>query len=109
MTAASTTITAPSADAPVISLYTPRYIDIGINLTDPMFSGVYDQKMHHDSDMDDIIDRAKQSGIQKLLVTGSNLKESRQAIELANKYRTFIGFPDLPSQAASPNALTHLR
>lgn len=37
--------------------------------------------------MDEIIQRARDVGCSKFMVTGSDLKESRQAIELARKYR----------------------
>ncbi|KAI5784683.1 hypothetical protein EDC01DRAFT_662985 [Geopyxis carbonaria] len=70
--------------------YTPRYIDVGINLTDPIFTGIYHGRKHHDSDLPSIISRAKAVGCQKLLVTGSDLSESRAAAALASEHPGFL-------------------
>ncbi|RMJ26029.1 deoxyribonuclease tatD [Aspergillus sp. HF37] len=66
-----------------------RYVDIGINLSDPVFSGEYHGRQVHDSDMDDIIERARNMGCMKFMVTGSDLEESRRAIDIASKYPGF--------------------
>ncbi|PYH73903.1 3'-5'-exodeoxyribonuclease [Aspergillus vadensis CBS 113365] len=66
-----------------------RYVDIGINLSDPVFSGSYHGKQVHDSDLDDIVQRAKDIGCQKFMVTGSDLEESRRALQLAHDYPGF--------------------
>ncbi|KAL4964785.1 3'-5'-exodeoxyribonuclease [Aspergillus stella-maris] len=62
---------------------------IGINLSDPVFKGNYHGKQVHDDDMDDIVQRAKDVGCQKFMVTGSDLEESKRAIEIAQKYPGF--------------------
>jgi TatD DNase family protein len=56
-------------------------------LSDPVFKGRYHGKQVHDDDLDDIIQRARDVGCQKFMVTGSDLKESKHAIEIAQKYR----------------------
>ena len=66
---------------------------IGINLGDPVFRGVYHGKRAHDDDLEDVVGRALDVGCKKMMVTGSDLKESHHALELAEKYRT----PNLPS------------
>ncbi|KAL4873160.1 hypothetical protein BDV12DRAFT_182413 [Aspergillus spectabilis] len=66
-----------------------RYVDIGINLSDPVFKGNYHGKQVHDDDLDDIIQRARDVGCQKFMVTGSDLQESKHAIEIARKYPGF--------------------
>lgn len=55
-------------------------IDIGINLTNKRFN----------KDITDVIENAKKAGLTKLVVTGTNLEESKQALTLANAYPNFI-------------------
>lgn len=52
-----------------------------------MFNGEYHGKKVHDDDLDDIIERAREIGCLKFMVTGSDLEESRRAIQIASKYR----------------------
>ncbi|KAF3766060.1 hypothetical protein M406DRAFT_257547 [Cryphonectria parasitica EP155] len=66
--------------------YKPRYIDIGINLADPIFRGVYNGKQRHDDDLAGVVGRARQVGCTKLIVTGSSFKSSRDALTLAEEY-----------------------
>ncbi|EAU34598.1 conserved hypothetical protein [Aspergillus terreus NIH2624] len=66
-----------------------RYVDIGINLSDPVFRGNYHGKQVHDDDMDDIVERAREVGCQKFMVTGSDLVESQRAVEISQKYPGF--------------------
>lgn len=62
-----------------------RFADIGANLTDAQFQGVYHGKQKHEPDLPAVLERSRDSGVAKLLVTGSNLGESRAAVELAAK------------------------
>ncbi|KAG5927889.1 hypothetical protein E4U42_001596 [Claviceps africana] len=66
--------------------YTPRYVDIGINLSDPIFRGRYHGHQRHADDLAGVIDRARQVGCTKLIVTGSSLESSREALELSREY-----------------------
>ncbi|KAL4755247.1 hypothetical protein BDW72DRAFT_200262 [Aspergillus terricola var. indicus] len=68
---------------------TLKYVDIGINLSDPVFQGNYHGKQVHESDLDDIVQRARDVGCQKFMVTGSDLEESKRAIEIAQRYPGF--------------------
>lgn len=65
-----------------------KYVDIGINLGDPVFQGIYHGKRAHESDLEDVIQRAAAAGCLKMMITGSDLKQSRIAIKLAENYRT---------------------
>jgi len=65
-------------------------VDIGINLTDTKYRGVYHGKRHHEADLPDVIKRALEAGCTKLMVTGSDLRESREAISLAEEYPGII-------------------
>jgi TatD DNase family protein len=52
-------------------------IDVGVNLTNKRF----------DKDRDDVILRAKNQGIEKVLITGTSVVESQQALELCQHYQ----------------------
>lgn len=64
-----------------------EWLQIGINLSDPIFQGVYHGKKAHDNDLPQIVERALGAGCRKLMVTGSDLEESQKAIDLAEQYR----------------------
>jgi len=59
---------------------------VGINLTDPIFRGVYHGKRAHEDDLEHVIQRAVNAKCTKMMITGSDLDESKKAIELAEKY-----------------------
>ncbi|KAI9680505.1 MAG: hypothetical protein M1817_003945 [Caeruleum heppii] len=63
-----------------------RYADVGINLTDQTFQGIYHSKRHHGSDLDEVIRRAQDVGCEKFMVTGSSLEESQKAVGVATTY-----------------------
>ncbi|KAI0205609.1 TatD family hydrolase [Astrocystis sublimbata] len=68
------------------STYKPRYVDIGINLADPIFRGVYGRKERHPDDLQAVVSRAQQVGCQKLIVTGSDFASSKSALGIAQEY-----------------------
>jgi TatD DNase family protein len=51
-----------------------------------VFRGVYHGKQAHPSDLADVIARAREVGVEKMMVTGSDLKESMNAIKVARDY-----------------------
>ncbi|KAF2840532.1 Mg-dependent DNase [Patellaria atrata CBS 101060] len=63
-----------------------RFVDIGINLGDPVFRGEYHGKQSHPDDLDAVIQRARNVGCRKMMVTGSDLKESLHAVNIAKQY-----------------------
>lgn len=62
-----------------------KYYDIGLNLTDPMFRGIYNGKQYHESDLKQVLSRAYQCSVNSALLTGSSLVESKEAISLSNE------------------------
>jgi len=63
-------------------------VDIAVNLTDPQFTGTYHGRSKHASDLDLVVSRAKERGVERILITGTSLSETRTSIELAKKYGT---------------------
>ena len=51
-------------------------IDIGLNLSNPQF----------DADRDAVVQRARDAGVEALILTGTDLAESRAAAELAQRW-----------------------
>ncbi|KAF2759821.1 deoxyribonuclease tatD [Pseudovirgaria hyperparasitica] len=78
---------APAVDKPTrATAKLLQYVDIGINLSDPVFRGQYHGKQAHEDDFLDILQRAQDVGCTKMMVTGSDLKESERAIEIAKQH-----------------------
>lgn len=67
-----------------------RFIDIGANLTDPQFRGVYRNSRKHADDLASVLARAKLCNVFNILVTGSNLEESRAALDLCRQYPGYL-------------------
>ncbi len=55
-----------------------KYIDIGVNLTGSSFK----------KDTEQVVDRALQAGVEKLIITGTNSQHSEQAIHLTQQYES---------------------
>ena len=68
-----------------------RFIDIGANLLDPMFQGVYRGKQQHPADLRAVLERAAEAGVERCIVTAGSLAESREAIELVRAERAAGG------------------
>eukprot|EP01135_Chromosphaera_perkinsii_P009445 Nk52_evm3s1762 gene=Nk52_evmTU3s1762 len=63
-----------------------KFVDIGVNLTDPVFKGVYRGKQAHRDDFVDMLKRAASRGMERMIVTGGSLEDSRQALEVAKEH-----------------------
>jgi len=57
-------------------------VDIGANLLDPMFQGIYRERARHPADLSAILRRAKEAGVEHIMVTAGSLQESRDALAL---------------------------
>lgn len=68
--------------------------DIGVNLTDSMFRGIYHGKKAHEDDFQDMVQRASDVGVKKMIITAGNLSESQDALDLAktnDSYHCTVG------------------
>ncbi|KAJ2746336.1 hypothetical protein GGI20_001458 [Coemansia sp. BCRC 34301] len=81
-----------------------KLIDIGANLTDPVFRGKYRGTQAHPDDLAQILERASAAGVAAMVVTGGSLEESRHAIEMcrqhAHLYATVGCHPTRTSEAS---------
>lgn len=64
-----------------------KYYDIGLNLTDDMFHGIYHGKNQHEPDIVNILKRAHERHVQTALITGSSIGESREVVRLVEQYK----------------------
>lgn len=62
-----------------------KYIDIGANLTDPMFRGCYGGSTKHPDDYNIVLERAWQHGLQKIIITSGCLSDVDEALKLVAK------------------------
>lgn len=59
-----------------------KIIEIAANLTDPVYQGTYYGKTVHTPDIINVIQRAKNVGVTKIMVTGGSLTESSLALNM---------------------------
>jgi TatD DNase family protein len=52
-----------------------KLIDIGVNLSDDMFQGTYNDKKYHESDIDDVLARARDANLEQLIITGTSIED----------------------------------
>ncbi|KAG0481320.1 hypothetical protein HPP92_012178 [Vanilla planifolia] len=60
-----------------------RMIDIGVNFTDGMFRGFYHGNRFHPGDIPAVLSRAWSAGVDRIIITGVSLAESREALVIA--------------------------
>jgi len=66
-------------DTPISCAFHP-VVDIGANLTHPNFR----------SDLADVLQRARQANVSAILVTGTSVESSKEALELAQMHKGFL-------------------
>ncbi|KAF6198299.1 hypothetical protein GE061_008047 [Apolygus lucorum] len=62
-----------------------KFIEIAANLTDPMFQGSYHGSVKHVPDLEQVLLRSWDVGVDKIIITGTTLEESRRALEMSLK------------------------
>lgn len=69
----------------------PFYFNAKPGDTIPLFdSHCHLQYQDYDNDRDEVIQHAKNAGVQYIVCVGTDLEESQKALELANKYPDYI-------------------
>lgn len=61
------------------------YADIGANLTDGMFQGIYNGNQKHTSDLDVVLERSWATGLEKIIITVGTISDTKDAMEIAQK------------------------
>lgn len=59
--------------------------DIGANLTDPMFQGVYNGSAKHQADLSNVLERGWVAGLEKVIVTCGTIFDCEQAFKIVNE------------------------
>ena len=90
--------TAPSYDWSSFQL-----TDIGANLLDPMYSGLYhgSATAKHRPDIDAVLARAAQHGVRRIIVTAGTFEESKEALAFIQRHSPA---PSPPPSSPSPSA-----
>lgn len=60
------------------------FIDIGANLTDESYAGIYNGQQRHEPDIGAVLMRAREAGIMRTIVTAGTLQQSYEAVALAS-------------------------
>lgn len=63
-----------------------RLFDVAANLSDKSYQGIYHKKHSHPADVSTVISRAQAYGVEKFLLAGGNLKQSRKAFEVSKPF-----------------------
>lgn len=76
--------------APAATLCTRwSLVDIGLNLTDRMYTGRYNGKDCHKGDVEAVLERGYLCGVRGLMLTGGSKKESRMVIDMCGRHNAF--------------------
>ena len=71
-----------------------RFVDIGANLTDGMFRGVYHGKAYHDADLEVVLRRAWDAGVEKIIITEAQKGNTISTVRTyLTAYRQKVGIP----------------
>lgn len=65
-------------------------LDIGANLTDPMYKGIYNGNKKHKEDLEEVLERSWKNGIKKIIITGGSLDDSIEALKIASSNGNYL-------------------
>ncbi|CCM03114.1 uncharacterized protein FIBRA_05235 [Fibroporia radiculosa] len=77
-----------------------RFIDIAVNLTDPVFRGYHHGRKKHDDDLEAMLERSRAAGVVSMIITGGSLHESKEALELARQHGFYATVGCHPTRSA---------
>lgn len=60
-----------------------------------MYQGIYHDSKKHAPDLSEVLDRAWNQGLKKIMITGGSLEDSKKALDLAQTDGTLFFFIDL--------------
>ena len=63
-----------------------KIIDIAVNLTDDIFKGIYRGTSRHQNDFEQVLSRAIDSDVSKMIITGTDFRVSKDAIDLSRNF-----------------------
>jgi len=66
-----------------------KLFDIAANLCDEKFQGIYNGKKYHEDDTDEVIERAKQYGVEKMLFASGSIEDLHLSFKLSQKSSDF--------------------
>lgn len=69
-----------------------NFPDIGANLTDGMFQGIYNGSQKHPNDLDIVLERSWNTGLDKIIITVGTITDTKDAIEIAKRDGNLIDF-----------------
>lgn len=58
-------------------------VDIGANLTDLAYQGIYHGIQKHQPDLDKVLERSWSNNLSKIIITAGNVEDGKKALELA--------------------------
>ncbi|XP_316220.5 deoxyribonuclease TATDN1 [Anopheles gambiae] len=59
-----------------------KFIDIGANLTDPMYQGIYNGSAKHEPDLPHVLERSWTGGLDKIIITVGTLADCAPTFEI---------------------------
>lgn len=54
-------------------------------MTDSMYQGEYHGSKKHQPDLEDVLQRSWDNGLEKMIITGGSLEDAKAALEIAKK------------------------
>ncbi|XP_031632613.1 uncharacterized protein LOC116346608 isoform X2 [Contarinia nasturtii] len=62
-----------------------KFIDIGANLTDGMYKGIYNGSQKHPADLNMVLKRSWSNGLEKIIITVGTVTDTEDVVKIAKK------------------------